>query len=398
MKGRMKDAGFDVAESVAAGKIAELLVEHAPEKALEFAKNPGKILGFKIPAEWATTLGGGVVGATIAEALERLVPGIGKAAGNRIQRLAIAVGEEMDDVIKRKKMEAGSSGRGERGVSMKRTNIWYHKPGCGYVVLSDCPTHCEEIAAGSGWRQIPLLRIVQSGLQAPVPKAGDFCACPIALEEDMFETSGMGAKPKADPASGKVRPSSFATLLGRALQDPNRKLKAEALRKLVASSKLSDKQCDMLEQCDTLEELDLLMACASKEELIALLPTLVAKEERGMVGKVGHEGALLLAAGGDTVRKEIAKAEKRGTESAKALEVSSLCLLHKTNRQEVAEALTLAGQKVSVETLTIQDVVAATTHNPATGCSLIAAYRQQKQQRKASRKPVPSKWRRMLWG
>jgi len=393
-KQHLKNAAVSFGMSTLAGLLAGLLVKMSPAKAREFVRDPGKLAGFKIPSEWATTFGGSFVGLTVVEVLSKFVPGIGDDVMDYIQDFATMVGEEIDDKLKQAEAESGkaSTAQGERSMPMKPRPLWFHysDPDLkGVVCLGRCPAGHELDASGKRRsRRIPIdFDDVQRGNFQP-PTGVDDCICAAVFAEELAERKAATEVPSEGKPSAlpkEERPPSLATLLGRALKSDDDELKraAEAFCNLLATVDFNANEYALLEHCDNLDELKLLLACKDEKQLRAVLSLLVAYYERGIVGSIVHEGKIALAGVADAYHSLRDDSQERAKKSKPACIIAKLCADNDTNRHEVFCALQAAEVEglCGVEDLTVEQVRLATESTRLTR-SLVQVFRDNEQKRK----------------
>jgi hypothetical protein len=347
----------------------------------------------------------------IAAEIAATLPGIMESFLPNQDMLVNVVGDITREVLNELKAASEGAGRtdnnppqGERRVPMKPRPVWLNnraKP--GEVVLGRCLA-CHTVDSNGkriqGYNVITDFEdVVRANLQAPVGVPDCICGQVLAEELAALQPPKVEAK---DASAKDSRPPSFATLLGRALNSKDSAVaaKAEGLRQLIAAADLKPKYYDMLEQCDTSDELTMLMTCQTENELLVMLPTLVAKEERGAFGRVGHEAGLAVTAAKEVWTGINKAAVLRAAASKKILSVAEYCRTHGTNRQEVVAILKPEYPDVNEDNLNTDGVDIVVKPNQS-GVILLDEYRNSKQLEKNRKNPAPSKWqkfRRILWG
>jgi hypothetical protein len=430
------DLVIGVLAPVIAPIIARVLAMFPVDKAKEFLEDHLKLGDLHIPIEHlkenpifrvlTEAAGGSAAGYTVATIAETIWPNLSEENVDYLQDLALVVTEQYAE-LKRAKGEtattatttSGSSPQKERGEERVTPMATYRN----WLVSSSNPTICvcetcgvshhteiKNVSVGGGGRSgapprmepkrvpkpefnlVPFEDIMATpGIHAPANAAEGYvagCNCARAFQADKSAYEVAQAKeaaanaPKPEPAvkPGKPTPRSFADLLGEALTqttDAVLRTNAERLRDLLAADPLNDEQYAQLEYCDSMGELRALAACTTKKQLLAILPTLEARDDRGFLGDGVREARSLLRHAGKHVR-EIQEAGKEAQKEFRGQrDVIALCGRMGVRREEVLAVTPTCLRK---DQLTVANVVAATRVDPATQLTPIAAWRQQNQQ------------------
>jgi hypothetical protein len=401
----VKNAAVSVAMSTLAGVVAGFLADTMPDLAKKFLAKPRKILGFKIPAELATTLGGGVAGLTFVEALKRLIPGIGDDALDYVQDFAVMVGEELEDRLEVAGLKAGEaaattdpSSDGRR-VPMKPTILWLYNRATKRAVLATCPEAHHIKADGNAdteYRPVDITMIALAAITAPTPVAGCVCAAELQRELDA-QKQAQAPKPATTPA-GNIKPPSLADFIGKALNSENTATIAlvRRLQNLIVLARLTHQEIHLLENCDTEPEFAMLCNCATVAELRAALPLLQAKAERGLMGEAGEKVQHVIGRVWQAGAKYKEGADKRGTEMERQVAVARLCEEYKVSRGEVFAVIKrlYPDELANVGQLTEDHVIRALTVQPGATKSPIEQYWDEQQQKQQRQQPAGTRWDR----